>query len=113
MTSHTVVQWFFALTALCALAASVWIYFIQKDYTFIVEIPCDPLVNECFVRDCEAGDCPPEGLSSYREFAVPAALFDSCTTATCENVCLSGSACEEHYCREQTDILCVYPDPTL
>lgn len=111
--THVVVQWFFVCTVLLAIAVSFWIYFFNRSYLFVVEAPCDPAYAECFMRDCATHECPPQGLSLYREFEVPAQLFDSCTDATCSNICVSQGSCVERLCHNQQDIPCSSAVPAL
>ncbi len=87
-------------------------YIFAKDYSFYIEAPCDPTTMTCFVRDC--GDyCPPNGLDTYRAYMIPASVFPSCTSNSCENICLSESSsyqCEEIICDSETGDECVQAD---
>ncbi|HVU06203.1 MAG TPA: hypothetical protein VHE10_00165 [Candidatus Paceibacterota bacterium] len=92
---------FFVLAAmvLSAIGANFYTFYYEKDYDFLVEAPCDASAHTCFVRECDDGDCPPNDLSSYREFHVKAADFGSCADDTCAAECESGKmACEERIC---------------
>lgn len=94
-----------------ALTATFYLYLYAKQYDFIIEAPCDATAQECYVRDCSEGDCPPNELSEYRVYSIPAALFSSCTDNSCVNICLGqqSSSCEEILCSSQGDYECTAP----
>ena len=100
------------LLALVAIAifASFYTYLFAKNYDFLIEIPCSTGFQECYTRDCSTDDCPPNNLSAYSMYRIPARLFDSCTNNGCVNLCGNGSAdCENIPCSSQTDIECGGP----
>ncbi len=104
------VHWVLLASVGIAVLVSVYVYFIQKNYDFFVEAPCNAATNECYVRDCSEGDCPPNGLATYRVFNVPATLFSSCEDNSCMNVCAkNNSPCTELLCSDQSDVECAGP----
>lgn len=110
MFSHAAAQWFFSCTAFAALAVSLCIYFFDHNYMYVVEVPCDAAVQTCYTRDCDAGECPPYNISSYRSFLIHAQHVAACIDPTCANVCLSSLAvCTEMLCTEQDEIKCSSP----
>lgn len=98
----------FILTFLAAIGACYYRYYHQKDYNYLVEASCDPTVERCFVRDCEnPDDCPPNGLSVYKEFHVKAYDFARCQDNSCKQECESGTIrCEAISCEEETGGVC-------
>lgn len=93
-----------------AVVMSFYTYFFTKNYDFLVEAPCHTSFQQCYVRDCSAGECPPNNLSSYSLYRVPAGLFGSCTDNGCLNICTQGNtACKNIPCLSQTDIECSEP----
>lgn len=85
--------------------------YFMKDYLFYVEAACDSSVNECYIRSCDVeGDCPPNNLTSYRVFELPASQFQNCSDNSCLNICPSETAsCEEVLCSTQEDVSCEGP----
>lgn len=102
-------HWFLlALTAIMFLL-SVGRYFVLTDYYILVEAPCDPQTQSCYIRDCD-DYCPPNELAIYREFSIPAGMFKQCTDNSCLNVCLSEEGvCGENICSDQDEIECEGP----
>lgn len=79
-------------------------YYYLKEYIFHIETPCDPAFEICFVRDCEADECPPNGLSHYRTFDILANKFDACEADNCEFFCETNpSECVELVCDSEVD----------
>lgn len=92
-----------------AIVASFVRYYNLKEFLVHIEVPCDPLVEKCFYRDCENSlDCPPNGLSNYRQFSLSGAVFASCNDIDgCSEVCKqSGGPCTEIVCGETNDDVC-------
>jgi len=103
-------HWILLAATLIAIFVSLYIYLFGQRYDFLIEAPCNVATQECYVRDCSEGDCPPNELSSYRVFIVPAATFDSCTDNSCANVCSpDNSPCTEVMCSAQEDVQCLGP----
>lgn len=98
----------FILMVVSAIASNYFIFYHEKNYEFLVEAPCDPLTNTCFVRSCEnADDCPPNQLSEYRIFTLAARDFDSCSNNSCLDECESGAlSCTEIMCGQSEDDTC-------
>lgn len=89
---------------------SLYTYLYARGYDFLVEAPCSVATEACYVRDCSEGDCPPNDLSSYRVFLIPAADFDSCDDNSCVNICsLEDGPCTEIVCSSQEDVQCLGP----
>jgi hypothetical protein len=96
-----------SLFTVVAVAATAYIFLIQKDYAFVLEAPCDPAEAACFYRDCSTGECPPNELEYYRIWSVSAADFESCSDNSCNKECLSGKVqCEEVICDPEADEDC-------
>lgn len=94
---------------LATLVANFYTFYFQKNYDFIVEAPCDPTTQTCFVRDCsESSECPPNGLEQYRMFTVNAADFEKCSDDSCLYECVAGVIqCEEIFCDESGGDICI------
>ena len=110
---------FFGLLLTCSvvsIGASFWKYYYMEDYDFIVEAPCDPKTETCFVRDCEANpdSCPPNGLSNYEVFQVKAYDFNKCADNSCKSECeASKIACMQVECENSGEDVCSSPESTL
>ena len=77
--------------ALLPIGMSFYKYYYSKDYDYLIEAECDPLKEICYSRDCtNPDDCPPNGLSVYKEFYVKAFDFEKCTNNSCHKECVSG-----------------------
>ena len=74
---------------LLAIGSNYYKYVYAKSYKFVVEQPCDPNTEQCFVRDCEKNpdSCPPNGLSHYKKAYVKAANFSKCENNSCQKEC--------------------------
>lgn len=70
-------------------------YIFAKDYTFYIETECNPEVSTCYVRSCD-DYCPPNGLSTYSAYYIPAAEYKNCTSSDCKNICESSET--SHLC---------------
>jgi hypothetical protein len=94
----------YLLLACCLVTIGVSFYFFyfQKDYDFVVEVPCDPAKETCVQRDCSnPDDCPPNSLSDFKRYTLNAGDFKMCENEDCENVCETGSIeCEPIECVE-------------
>jgi|GEM_PF-2048911 len=103
--------WILLISVLIIFGQSMYKNYVAKDYLFFVEAKCDSVVNECYVRSCDVdGDCPPDNLTSYRVFQLPASQFKNCSDNSCLNICPStASSCEEIPCSTQSDISCEGP----
>lgn len=97
-----------ALSIVAVIIATAHRFLIAKDYDFIVEAPCDPLVDICFARDCSLPDeCPPNNLENYRMFNIKAYDFEKCADNSCLNECLSGQIyCQEIFCGDSEEDAC-------
>lgn len=77
----------FALMVVVATMAVFYKFYFIRDYTFTVEIYCDPSVEECLERDCEAEECPPNGFETYQTYSISASDFQFCTNDDCRDFC--------------------------
>lgn len=98
---------------LSVLISTYLIFFANKNYAFIVELPCDSGETSCFVRQCDVeGECPPNELEQYRMFSVNAADFEQCTDNSCVPKCTEGLIeCEEILCDESIGDVCTPYSP--
>jgi hypothetical protein len=83
-------------------------YIFAKDYSFYIETPCEPDSEICFVRDCD-NYCPPNNLSAYKAFIIPADIFANCVDNACSNICLADKgrqACEQIHCNAEAGDSC-------
>jgi len=105
------VFWILIVSVIVILGQSMYKNYILKDYLFFAEASCDTAMNECYVRSCEVeDDCPPNGLTTFRSFQLPASQFKFCTDNSCLNICPSEAyACEELLCSDQEDYSCEGP----
>ncbi|MFA6273775.1 MAG: hypothetical protein WC662_01310 [Candidatus Paceibacterota bacterium] len=99
---------------LITIFVSFYAFYFKKDYDFFVETQCDPEVETCFFRDCEASpdDCPPNGFSYYNEYTISAKDFSKCENEDCTEACSTGLIqCEKTECTEQdlVDEICIAP----
>mgnify|MGYP003394958006 CR=1 FL=1 len=103
--------WILLVSVVIVLGQSMYENSIAKNYLFYVEAECNPAISQCYVRSCDNnGDCPPNNLSTYSLYTIPAGLFSSCTDNSCSNICTWGNAtCKEIPCSSQTDIECSEP----
>lgn len=86
---------------LAAVVNNFYIFYIQKNYEFIVESPCNLTAESCFIRSCGDEECPPNELSHYRMFAIKARDFGKCRDNSCFSECSSGLIeCKEIMCSE-------------
>lgn len=72
-----------------------------------LEGSCNPLIENCFVRDCSEGDCPPNNLEIYKQISVPAYFFEKCAENSCHQECKENpDMCTVTYCEPGEDVLC-------
>lgn len=102
------IYWILLFSVMLAVFFSVYKYYIAENYMYLVESSCDPASHICFVRDCEAEECPPNELSLYALFTIPASTFPFCSDNTCTNICALGNArCNEIICSPDEGDVCV------
>ncbi len=96
------------ISILLALGSTWYKYFYAKNYDYLVEASCDPNIENCFVRDCEnPDDCPPNGLSIYKEYYIKAYDFQNCSDNSCTEQCSSGAIkCEVIECGNDEEDSC-------
>jgi hypothetical protein len=79
----------FIASFLSALFMTFYRYYYTKDYDFLIEAQCNSEIEHCFIRDCSnPDDCPPNGLSSYKQYTVKAYDFPKCLDNTCFSECV-------------------------
>lgn len=91
----------FLSSLLIVFLGSFFRYYYLKEFLVQIEIPCDPIVELCYERDCSIEDeCPPNELSNYRLFEMSGSDFSQCDERdSCEDVCKnSNSTCIEIVC---------------
>lgn len=104
----------FFLLLISALGLTFYKFYYLKNYEYLVEAPCDPDSEVCFQRDCETSpdDCPPNGLSDYKQFHVTAKDFFKCSDDSCVMECSSGAIdCEQILCGDSPEDMCSGPLP--
>lgn len=106
--SQKLVAFSFLLFVSAPILSNLYKYYITQDYFFLVEANCNPENELCFVRDCTNSDeCPPNGLSNYKEYYVKAFDFPKCSDNSCENECESGLiVCTRKICGSSAEDLC-------
>lgn len=101
--------WILLFSAAVVFSVSLFSHLYAQSLVFLVEGACDPNVQECYVRDCELEECPPNELSEYRVFAVSTKDFEYCEDNACANICAHGTACEEILCSDDGEATCEGP----
>ena len=98
---------FFILSFFVVVISAYSRFVILKDFTFQVEVPCNPETQTCFVRDCEVDYCPPNNLTEYALFNIRGYQYSSCTTGTCVLYCSRASSqCEAVSCDPENGDVC-------
>ena len=97
--------WSIGISCLAVIVCTFYLFYLNKDYNFIVEIACDPAIETCFQRDCSnPDDCPPNELSNFKRYGVSANDFKKCENEDCAEICLTGTIqCEPVECTENLD----------
>ena len=97
---------FFAVIII-ATAVSLCVYLIARDYYLIVDVPCDPAFESCFIYECDPavdGECPAdrsEWTQYYKLLRVLARSVPDCDPADTEcpaPACAAGEDCTEIMC---------------
>ena len=106
--------WILLLSVVIIFGQSLYQNLYSKSFTFQVEMACNSETSECYSRMCQNdGDCPPNNLTTYRVFTLPASEFQKCSDNSCSNICSSEhNNCTEVLCSTQTDISCIGPTGT-
>lgn len=102
------------ISVMIVFGQSMYENYVARNYFFYVEASCNPATNECYSRTCDNnGDCPPNNLTTYRIFQLPASQFHDCSDNSCLNICPSSAYdCEEIKCSTKSDISCEGPEAT-
>ncbi len=97
--------WLIGISVLVTILASFYSLYFQKNYEFIVEVPCDTSKETCFQRDCSDSDnCPPNKLDNFKRYSLKANDFKACSNEDCAKVCENGSIpCEPIFCIEDLE----------
>ncbi len=89
------------------IASNFYKYFLNKNYPFLIEAPCSQENENCFVRDCSSGECPPNELEYYKQYYISAADFEKCIDDSCADECSSEEIkCEQVVCGELPEDTC-------
>lgn len=98
----------FTLSFLFVIGTVFYRYIYTKNYDYLIEASCDPLVENCFFRDCtNTDDCPPNELSIYKQWTIKAYDFPKCADNSCKSECESGQiACISIPCGDSKDDDC-------
>ncbi len=105
-------RWKFLTLAFVLLAlpvgSSYYKYYYTANYDYLIEAECDASIEKCFSRDCTDPDqCPPNGLSSYKQFYVKAYDFHKCSDNSCKKECNSSIIeCIPILCGDSTEDVC-------
>lgn len=71
--------------------SSFYFFYLKKDFDFIIEIPCDPSLEICTIRDCSNPEnCPPNQLESFKRYSLKAYDFNQCPNEDCALWCEGG-----------------------
>lgn len=98
---------FFLTTLGLVIAFSFLRFYVFKNYDIIIETECNPETGNCFTRDCESEDCPPNGLSNYKKYIIKGFQFDKCDHAgNCAKFCSNIKNCEPIECDTEAGDLC-------
>jgi hypothetical protein len=102
---------FFVVILIIPIGSAYYHYFVNQDYDFLVEVRCDSNEETCYSRDCSnPDDCPPNGLSVYKQYSINALDFRKCSDNSCEKECKSGSVkCTEIVCGNADEDVCTMP----
>ncbi len=75
-----------------AIAASYSTYYVRADFDYLIEAECDPELENCFTRNCDADseECPPNNLSVYKQWYIRASDFPKCADNSCKMECEQG-----------------------
>lgn len=101
------------LLCLIAILISFNNFYINKNFDFIVETSCNPEVETCYFRNCQAEDaeCPPNNLSYYKVYSLNAKDFKKCENEDCAVFCsINSDLCEETVCSEEDGEECISPN---
>jgi len=93
---------------LMPIGSSFYKYYFSKDYKYLIEAACEPSIEICFSRDCSNPDnCPPNGLSLFKEYYVKAYDFEKCSDNSCAKECEKGQIkCSPINCGDSVDDVC-------
>jgi hypothetical protein len=110
---NTALTVIFSLSLVIAIGSNFYRYIYTKQYTFLVEAPCDATLEKCFHRACETSDdCPPNNLSVYKKYTLSGKDFSQCSDNSCKQECESNQiACSVVLCNESVGDTCqFYPN---
>lgn len=109
----TVILVLFFVVPFFAIVSSYYKYYYTRNYDYIVEAPCDPLNEKCFIRSCDIlDDCPPNHYTNYKKYYVKAYDFAKCTNNSCKNECSSELiTCRQLKCGDSFGDICIENNP--
>lgn len=95
-----------ALAMVASATHSFYKFLILRDYWLYIQAPCDPLMNTCFVHDCEPEDVRcntlPEGKFYYKILSTHASNLAGCEGEICIADCFEGERCKLWFCSEES-----------
>lgn len=95
---------FFILSLCIAVIGSLFRFVYLKNFTVIIEHPCNSELDSCFVRDCSQGDCLPNELPEYKKVSIDAYSYDMCYSLDgCIDFCNSSKSCTVTFCTPETE----------
>lgn len=62
-------------------------FVLDRNFFYVVEVPCDPKREVCLYRDCSTDECPPNQLSDYTRLRINARDFEMCQSESCYIEC--------------------------
>lgn len=94
------------LLFLITILSGFYFFYIKKNFDFIIESPCDPNLEQCFIRDClDYNDCPDNMLENFKRYSLSAHDFKYCEGEDCTNVCENKEIdCEKLECFTDIDM---------
>ena len=97
--------WIIGLSSLAVISSSFYFFYFKKEYEFIVETSCDPLIEACFQRDCsDSNNCPPNALSDFKRYTLKAKDYSMCKQEDCSEVCENNTImCTQVECVEDLE----------
>ncbi len=85
----------------------IYNFYFEKDFSILVEESCDPSTEQCFYRNCEEEECPPNELEYYSQFYIDASDFTLCekdTSCNLDTLCTNNpTLCEKVECISGVD----------
>ena len=93
LKSNKLYFWISITAVVLVIIISLYKFYLKQDYTFMVEVTCDPSIEECSHRDCSLDECPPNELEDYLTYSIKASDFKECLNDDCSNFCRDSDKC--------------------